>query len=634
MQALEMAFQAHTTVYLEGPQGVGKTVVAGEFLRRWTSAGRGPAFWFDFQHPASVSQIYDRVGPALQAGTGSDQGPQWPGMEAAQRKAAAVALLRQHPVLVVLHHVEILTDLARGGPTGWTAQDADNLTNFLDALNQSAAHVLITRRPHPDWPGVGHDRLVLHGLPLKDARVMADAVLSGAGLSQSQRDSLGSYGVLLAYLHGNPQAMQIVLPELRRKTLGELLDALRAGWGEPAETYVCGAAVAYRLSTLDPALRRRLGVLGLFRGFVAARVLAAISFLPDAPEVLRDLGRDDWTRVFDAVANIGLLQRLGEGQYGIPSFVQKAYEDLLREAFPEKVEWLEQKFCAVCGRAGNQLFQISQANPEFANSLLRQEQHNLMRAYCLARQKRDWDDLKEILCGVRSLLQAQGRWTEWESVVAELQADLGDSPVAGAEVLWLRLVGHRTEICAVHGNFPQLQQIRAQLKQKYGIAADQNQECDVLDALGGIAEQQQQWEEAERFYRKSLELKQRLGDECPRAPTLLRLGDLAMNRRPLREAEQWYQQALGIWSSLEDSDGEATACCRLGALEQARGDFDQAKVWYLRSVKIREQAGDLEGQTQSLSQLAKIAESLGNEAAAEQYRQRAEQVFGRRRRLD
>ena len=37
------------------------------------------------------------------------------------------------------------------------------------------------------------------------------------------------------------------------------------------------ASLTYRLDALDPLLRRRLGVLGLFQGFVDTKVLTAMS---------------------------------------------------------------------------------------------------------------------------------------------------------------------------------------------------------------------------------------------------------------------------------------------------------------------------------------------------------------------
>ena len=119
------------------------------------------------------------------------------------------------------------------------------------------------------------------------------------------------------------------------------------------------ASLTYRLDALDPLLRQRLGVLGLFQGFVDVDVLTAMSAADNAPELLRGLGHDDWRRMLDTAAEVGLLRREGEGYYTVHPALPWFFHDLLRGAFPDHLDALERTFAAVYGAYGLSCFGCS-----------------------------------------------------------------------------------------------------------------------------------------------------------------------------------------------------------------------------------------------------------------------------------
>ena len=73
------------------------------------------------------------------------------------------------------------------------------------------------------------------------------------------------------------------------------------------------ASLTSRLDALDPIVRQRLGVLMLLRGVVDADVLEGRCAVDDTPERLHGLGREDWERMLDTAATIGLLRRVEAG---------------------------------------------------------------------------------------------------------------------------------------------------------------------------------------------------------------------------------------------------------------------------------------------------------------------------------
>jgi tetratricopeptide (TPR) repeat protein len=383
--------------------------------------------------------------------------------------------------------------------------------------------------------------------------------------------------------------------------------------------------LAYRFGSLDPALRRRLGVLGLFQGFVSTRVLAAISAQDGAPELVREWGRDGWMRLLDAVAGLGLLKRAAPGNYLIHTAVQSKLHDLLTEALSENVAWLQRTFCAIYGRVGNQLFQIHQANAELALALLRSEQDNLTCAFRLARRRKDWGAVSDLLCGLRMLLVVHGRWTEWEGLISELETEVisGESEVpSDLETLSFRLVGHRAEICEYRHDHVRLSLLQQGLRERYQIKGGAPRQADVLKDLGAISEQRGQFDEAERFYLKSLAIRQQAGDEAAQASLLLHLGDLAGQQRRWREADRWYRHSLGLWKRLGQADLQATTCCRLAAICQERGELEEAEDWFKQTLAIRAQLGGEPRQAAALHQLGRIAHEQRQYGLAEQrYRQ-------------
>lgn len=628
---IEECFQNQTILLMHGTAGIGKTEAAGAYARKWAeaSASRGPILGFRFQHYVPLAQVCDHVGAVFAHAGKAHSSQDWPCLDARERRETALAILRQNPCLMLWDDFDWVTTKGRGPgsprhpgslemtgdgveeDTGlYRTTDQQDYRDFLGALRGGCTKVLLTSQGVEEWLDVIDRRIALAGLPPAGARELALRLMKGTALDAATITAQPRFNELLSFLEGNPLALQLFVPELRRKTPEMVFQALAVSAARPSAASPLDCLCRYRLDNLDPVFRRRLGVVGLFRSFVSARMLAAMSFLQDTPELLRELGREDWVRLLDAATDLGLLRRQAEGAYFIPPALQGHFDALLTEAFPDQVETLERIYCYLCGRAGNQLFQISQANERFATSLLGLEQYNLMRAYRLARQRQDWDNLKEILCGLRALLLIQGRWSEWETLVTGLESDLlgaSQAPAGASEVLWLRLLGHRAEICEYRRDYDRLQALHQMLSDRYGCLGANHQQADVLHDLGVIAESRGLAGEAERFYQKSATLKQQLGEHGGRAATLLRLADLALKERHFREAEEGFRQALELWKQIGDADRQATTCCRLGAVSQERGEFQEAKEWYERSLAIRMRLGDETRRALALHQLGRIA---------------------------
>ncbi len=609
---IECLLHKHTTVLIDGLFGVGKTEVAMAWVRWHAELERfmGPVLFFRFQNHVPPMQVYDRISQLFQEEIRALYQREVPQLNAVERRKTVVDLLRNTPCVMVWSNFEMVTGFPPGSPSAWSEAEQKELRDFIAALEGGKTRILITSRQDEPWLGTAYGRMSLGGLGMHDAQLLAVQAMRRAGMSLRLIRDLKDYTCLLAFVRGNSLGIQIVAPELRRQDAAAVLENLMKGESECGEARAFDLLVKHRLDSLDVAFRRRLAVLGMFDGFVSARVLAAMSAHQSAPSWLRDLTREDWIRLLDVASELGLLRRVNEGAYAIHMALQNSYDRLMRDFYADHMNWLEQVFCLIVGRTGNQLFQIFQANAEFAFNLLNAEQFNLFKACRLARRRRDFDCLKEILCGLRTLLISTGRWSEWETLIGDLEADmasLAPERDRNAEILWFRLVGHRAELCEYRRDFSGLRALHAGLGTMFPELSGTTMHEDVLDDLGAIAESRQLTEEAERFYLKSLSLKQQSGDQSGQGSTLLRLADLAFATRHFREAEQWLIQALDLARQLGDEDKQATLCCRLGAVEQERGYFEDAENYYEQSLAIRTELGDQPRQALALHQLGRMA---------------------------
>ncbi|HAW50299.1 TPA: hypothetical protein DCX16_05065 [bacterium] len=89
----------------------------------------------------------------------------------------------------------------------------------------------------------------------------------------------------------------------------------------------------------------------------------------------------------------------------------------------------------------------------------------------------------------------------------------------------------------------------------------------TLHQLGRIAQQRRQFDIAEKWYRMSLEIKEKLEDEYGKAITLHQLGMIAEERRQFDEAERLYLQAKAIFEKYKDKHSLSIVCASLKRLE-------------------------------------------------------------------
>jgi tetratricopeptide (TPR) repeat protein len=99
-----------------------------------------------------------------------------------------------------------------------------------------------------------------------------------------------------------------------------------------------------------------------------------------------------------------------------------------------------------------------------------------------------------------------------------------------------------------------------------------------------IAEEQRNFAAAEQWYRKSLAIKEKQGNEHGAASTYHQLGRITQEQHNFAAAEQWYKRSLTIREKQGDTHGAALTNAQLGLLAGRMDQRSKAGQWLLRAI--------------------------------------------------
>ena len=215
----------------------------------------------------------------------------------------------------------------------------------------------------------------------------------------------------------------------------------------------------------------------------------------------------------------------------------------------------------------------------------------------------DAGEVTEFACGE---LRIQGAWNQEVALIHDTLAQLPtDSPRRAA---WSNSLGNlaldRGEYDEAERHYRRALDIEEQVGDQDGLA-------DTYHNLGALAQKRGDYDEAERQYQRSLGIKERLGDQIGLARSYLQLGSIAKGRGDYAETERQYQRALDICERLGSEADLAITYHQLGLLAHDRGDYDEAERHYRRALDIDQRRGDQDGLASTYHQLGLLAHNCG-----------------------
>jgi len=511
----------------------------------------------------------------------------------------ALQVLAQVPVLWIWDNVEPVAGFPKGTESAWSAEEQEDLLDFLLALRGTKAKVLLTsRRAEQSWLGDLPTRIAVPPMPMTESLQLVRAL---AAKNSRRLADIQDWRPLLAFAEGNPMTLTVVARE-----------ALRQGWKtkEQIEAFVArlrsgevafpdeagegrsrslGASLAYGFEeAFDEEERKTLALLHLFQGFVNVEVLVLMGHseyswcLPEVNGLTREEGRD----LLDRAADVGLLRGYRGGCYGIHPALPWFFKGLFEQSYPDGDLSASRAFAEVMGELGDFYFREYEHGNRAVLILLRPEEANFLYVRKISRAHGWWPPLLRIMQGLLQLYSHSGRWAEWKRLVEEIVPDCIDlrneGPLPGREEDWALVMSYRTKLAIEERRWSEaerLQTIRIDWDRqrafpalaRFKVAPDDGDRHEIralavsLERLGLIYRELEQ-ADCVSALGEALELAELIDDRAEAASCALQIGDAFLDMPALHDldlAAYWYRRSLEL-AAEQDRLGRGRCVGNLG----------------------------------------------------------------------
>ncbi|OQX05796.1 MAG: hypothetical protein BWK73_32620 [Thiothrix lacustris] len=607
VQTLERARlqQPQAAFLIHGMAGVGKTILAKGFLH-WLQDTNGlgaGAFWFSFDAIRNTEYVINELVDAL-FGTNARAAP----LE--QKLTALVQTLREQPFLLVWDNFESVSGIAGTEVTALLTDDDRNLLKkLLKQLRGGKTKVLITSRSPENWltPQECY-RLPLSGLQGEELWEYCNAVVRDLGLKIDRKNQ--DFLAIINELDGHPLAIRAILLRLNERSAAALLTELKqqfAGAEGDESTRQIYAALSIFNQSLPDFFAPILQLIGLHKRYVERdHVEQMLLFSGDQSGKLLLEG------CFPALENAGLLQHHGHGLYS---------------SHPALCSYLTLKYPVIKARQ-HAFINMMGRYAEYIAPKPAHEQHlpflvhsaNLYHALSLA---------ESLQMGTHFIALAQSLAMH-EYYVSNF--DLAKSLLKRLVSKAIELKMLSFEAAAYHklGLISQAQKnlINAQdwykksleLNEKLGKESDM---ADNFHNLGTTAMNQRNFSAAEHWFKKSLAINQKLSREIFIANIFHNLGFIATEMNDYKKAKDYYKNALLLKEKNGDEASVATTYHQLGMVLEQEKDFSEAERFYSKSLEIKEKQGNAEGAAKTYHQLGSLFQEQKNFPVAEYWCKKA-----------
>jgi len=643
---LETAARLQRVVVLAGPGGTGKTELAKGFARWWRDTGGVDdprlVLWHSFEPGVATFGLDGVITGIGLAVFGAD----FARLDPPQRLDAVKQLLARYRALLVWDNFESVREMP--DPAGATAPlDEDGcaqLREFLDWVRgQSASAVIITSRAREDWLGEVR-RIGVGGLNRAEAAQYAGYLLAPYPAAQERRERR-SFGELLEWLDGHPLAMRLTLPRLQTADPAGLLAGLRGTTPLPAEDAgqgrlsSLGSCITYSFAHLTERTRRLLPAVSLFHGIADGNLLMLLSAYEGIPGRFAGISQEEWTAVLEDAARVGLLTGIGGGLYRIhpalPGYLAAGWQAEDPAGYTQEREVCEQALDTACAAYSQWLTGfLSSGDAGLAYAVIGLQRRTLgaMLGHALDRQA--WSEAESILRALDEYWDTRGLGGEadaWAYRILDAIVGHGQAPELSSRSLWLyttirqanrqKDAGHPDEAARTY------RRALAYLQDQSATEWTRTSVSVLYHQLGMTAQDRGLLDEAEDWYRQSIEIREELGLQALLATDYHQLGMTAYLRGRLDEADDWYRKSLAIEEELGNRSGMATTYHQLGMTARDRRRLDEAEEWYHKALAIKEELGDRPSMALTYGELGTTTQDRGRLDEAEDWYRKALTVF-------
>ena len=578
-------------VLLSGMGGIGKTELAFGFARWYAETGGCPGgvFAASFKEKADFGQVIGSI-----VGHGTD----FSRLSEEKQWRYLVGYLRDHGCRLVWDNFETVGGYPEGAEPLATEEEREALSKFVKALRGGRSRVLITtRKLKEESLHIAPELIELGGLAQRDASLMAREILKSVGRTPEEFRQDPRYAELIKLLRGHPRSLEVVLPHLRNRSPAELIDAIvnRVDYlGESLED----ASLTYAFHQLSEKTRKHLPLVGLFASHVHVGTLAMFGTTgTEEAQAYGDLMGEcidaaGWTGVLSEATACGLLSsvtpQLHEIHPTLPAFLRR---QLMGSVGEEGLRRLDAEFVRLYAALADEANRRLPDGEEEGIIAIGVEEANFLRAMRLAEAEERWALVRIIASMLFKFYEVRGRGQEGDAPVTRLQERVGRATPGASDRdrgdLWVYLLGHEAD--------------RALQRQQLSVAESKYRAgLNYLESLGDpgvaarmavgfhqmgiIAQERNRYEEAERWFRGAMEIRERLGLEPSAAEDYYHLGRIAQARARFEDAWDWYTKAQEVFQRHGLKRQAARAEHQLGRISEESANLNDAEQRYLSAL--------------------------------------------------
>ena len=250
--------------------------------------------------------------------------------------------------------------------------------------------------------------------------------------------------------------------------------------------------------------------------------------------------------------------------------------------------------------------------PLIALDWFEQERSNwLAIAHCL-HETENWSQLVDLGFSLMKFLDAFARGPHWERVLQLALDAAGHLDDRHQEALTLNNLGKIYRYQARWNEAIRYYERSLSIFRELGALpsadplADRHAESQILIDLGKIYDYQSLWSEAIDYYEQSLPIFRELSDRQGEGEILNDLGELYENQYNWSQAIDCYEQSLLIFRELGDRHTEGKTLINLGNVYESQYKWSEAISYYEQSLPIFQQLGDRREKGKVLNGLGKL----------------------------
>ncbi|KIM07774.1 MAG: hypothetical protein KU38_10395, partial [Sulfurovum sp. FS08-3] len=144
-----------------------------------------------------------------------------------------------------------------------------------------------------------------------------------------------------------------------------------------------------------------------------------------------------------------------------------------------------------------------------------------------------------------------------------------------------------------------------------------------LHSYGYMLYNTARYDEALKYYKQSLAIRQAIGDRSGEGTTLNNISGIYHARGDLTTALEYLQKSLAIHQAIGDRSGEGATLNNISQIYQVRGDLTTALEYLQKSLALTQAIGDKSGEGATLNNIATIHNARGDLTTALEYLQKS-----------